>query len=74
MNTSNYFRKNKKEIIIGSTLGLAICGIISACLAYYLKVGWNPLMFFTWDLPLYAFCIWALYKGVYKTLKKQNII
>jgi hypothetical protein len=39
---------------------LAVLGIFCALVGYYGQVGFNWKMFVFAELPLYAFCIWAI--------------
>ena len=45
-----------------SILVVAFLGIFMAVVGYYGTVGFNWKMFVFAELPLYAFCIWALSK------------
>lgn len=51
-------------------LVFAFIGIAFAVIGYYGKVGFNWKMFVFAELPLYAFCIWALSK-VFKLIKNN---
>lgn len=52
---------------------IAILGIVMAIVGHYGTVGFDWKWFFFFDLPLYLFCIWALYKAykLYKITKSQ---
>lgn len=49
-------------------LVFAFIAILFAIIGYYGTVGFNWKMFIFAELPLYAFCGWALYK-VFKLIK-----
>lgn len=51
-----------------SILVIAFLGILMAVVGYYGTAGFNWKMFVFAELPLYAFCGWALYK-VFKLIK-----
>ena len=53
-----------------SVLVFAFIGIVFAIIGYYGRVGFNWKMFVFAELPLYAFCIWALSK-VFKLIKNN---
>lgn len=53
-----------------SCLIFAFLGIAMAIIGYYGKHGFSWISFLLFELPLYIFCIWALYQGVYKPIKK----
>ena len=53
-----------------SILVFAFIGIVLAIIGYYGTVGFNWKMFVFAELPLYAFCGWALYK-VFKLIKNN---
>ena len=48
---------------------IAIFGIVMAIIGHYGTVGFDWKWFLFFDLPLYLFCIWALYNA-YKLYKK----
>ena len=52
---------------------IAILGIVMAIVGHYGTVGFNWKWFLFFELPLYLFCIWALYKAykLYKITKSQ---
>lgn len=52
-------------------LVLAFLGIAMAVIAYYGKNGFSWISFILFEFPLYVFCIWALYQGVYKPIKRH---
>ena len=64
----NHFDDFTKPVV----LFLAAVGIVFAIIGHYGTVGFNFWWFFFWDVPLYLFCIWALYKAykLYKMIKK----
>lgn len=53
-----------------SILVFAFIGIIMAVVGYYGKMGFNWKWFLFLELPLYAFCGWALY-NVFKLIKNN---
>lgn len=46
---------------------LFVIGLFCAILAHYLEMGFNWKWFCFFELPLYLFCTWAIYK-VYKMI------
>jgi len=52
-------------------LTLAFFGILFAIVGHYGTIGFNLKWFLFFELPLYLFCIWALY-GAYKLYKKAK--
>ena len=52
---------------------LAFFGILFAIVGHYGQVGFNWKWFLFFELPLYLFCIWALYAG-YKLYKQATKI
>ena len=52
---------------------IAIFGIVMAIVGHYGTVGFDWKWFLFFDLPLYLFCIWALYSAykLYKITKSQ---
>ena len=48
---------------------LAVVGIICAIVGHYGQMGFNLEWFLFFELPLYAFCGWALYHA-YKIYKR----
>ena len=53
-----------------SVLVIAFLGILMAVIGYYGTVGFNWKMFIFAELPLYAFCVWALSK-MFKLIKNN---
>lgn len=53
-----------------TVLVFAFIAILFAIIGYYGTVGFNWKMFIFAELPLYAFCIWALSK-VFKLIKNN---
>ena len=51
--------------------GLGIIAIIFAIIGHYATVGFNIWAFLFFELPLYIFCCWALYKA-FKMYKKNQ--
>lgn len=52
---------------------LAFFGILFAIVGHYGEMGFNWKWFCFFELPLYLFCIWALYAG-YKLYKRATEI
>ena len=52
---------------------LAFFGIMFAVVGHYGEMGFNWKWFCFFELPLYLFCIWALYAG-YKLYKRATEI
>ena len=52
---------------------LAFSGILFAVVGHYGEMGFNWKWFCFFELPLYLFCIWALYAG-YKLYKRATEI
>ena len=52
---------------------IAIFGIVMAIVGHYGTIGFDWKWFLFFDLPLYLFCIWALYKAykLYNITKSQ---
>ena len=66
------FGSGVKILCEGYTLSIfliSILGIVMAIVGHYGTVGFNWKWFLFFDLPLYLFCIWALYNA-YKLYKK----
>lgn len=55
-------------------LALGFFGIVIAIIAMYGKCGFNWIRFILFDLPLFSFCGWAIYNGVYKVIKNNKDI
>lgn len=53
-------------------LVLAFFGILFSVIAIYGKLGFNLTRFLLADLPLFGFCGWALYKGVYCMIRDHK--
>lgn len=53
---------------------LSIIGISCALIGHYGQMGFNWKWFLFFELPLYVFCIWALYSAykIYKRAKELN--
>ena len=64
----NHFEDFTKPFVIT----LTIIGIICAVVGHYGTMGFNWKWFVFWELPLYLFCGWALYKAyqLYKMTKQ----
>ena len=50
---------------------LAFFGIALGIIGFYATHEFSWKWFLFLHLPLYVFCIWALYKGVYKPIKRN---
>lgn len=48
---------------------IAILGILAAIVSHYWKLGFNWQAFLCFEIPLYAFCGWALYNA-YRMFKR----
>lgn len=55
-------------------LVLAFFGVLFSVIAIYGKLGFNLTRFLLADLPLFGFCGWALYKGVYCMIRDHKDI
>jgi hypothetical protein len=66
-------KKYKRIILAGIISGLFINGIIYSVIAYYMKVGFNLKSIILFDIPLYVFIGWAIYKGIYKHIKRYEL-
>ena len=55
-------------------LVLGFFGIVLSVIALYGKCGFDWFRFIFADIPLFLFCIWALYNGVYKIIKNNKEI
>ena len=53
-----------KEIVV-----IAILGFLAATVSHYWKLGFNWQAFLCFEIPLYAFCGWALYNA-YRMFKR----
>jgi len=64
----NHFEDFTKPFV----LTLAFVGILFAIVGHYGTMGFNIKWFLFFELPLYLFCIWALYKTykIYKMIKR----
>lgn len=64
----NHFEDFTKPFVL--TLGFF--GIIFAIIGHYGTMGFNLKWFLFFELPLYLFCIWALYRSykLYKMTKR----
>jgi len=63
-----HFETFTKPVVIT----LAFSGILFAIVGHYGTMGFNLNWFIFFELPLYLFCAWALYKAykMYKSIKK----
>lgn len=52
----------------------ATFGIILKMIAYYGSCGFDLIRFLLFELPLYIFCGWASYKGIYLPIKNNRHI
>ena len=48
---------------IGLIFAMAVVGILLAVVGHYGTVGFNWGWFVFFELPLYAFCVWALWQA-----------
>ena len=62
-------KKISQSVLLGCVIGLAFMGLLFAFIGHYGKYGFNLTWFLTWELPLYTFLGYALYKVVFKNLK-----
>lgn len=68
-----FLHKNFENFTKPFVLTLGFFGILFAIVGHYGTVGFNWKWFFFFELPLYVFCIWALY-AAYKLYKKATEI
>jgi amino acid permease len=68
-----FLHKNFENFTKLFVLTLGFFGILFAIVGHYGTVGFNWKWFFFFELPLYVFCIWALYVA-YKLYKKATEI
>lgn len=63
--------KSFKKYIGPNIWTLAIFGIACAVVGHYATTGFSLLWFLFFELPLYIFCGWALWKAwqIYKRIK-----
>lgn len=52
-----------------SCLVMGGLGLLCAVVSLYGTLGFNWIRFLFADIPLFSFCGWALYKGVYVRIK-----
>ena len=64
------FNKHFEYFIKPTVLTLAFFGITPAIIGHYGTMGFNWKWFIFFELPLYLFCTWALYR-IYKLLKHK---
>lgn len=62
-------KKNFEGSILPVVIILAAIGIACAVIAHYISLGFRPLWFIFFELPLYLFLGWACYK-TYKIWKR----
>ena len=67
-----WLHKHFEDFTKPFVLTLTFFGILFAIIGHYGIMGFNYKWFFFFELPLYIFCIWALYKAykIYKHCKK----
>lgn len=57
-----------------SCLVMGFLGLLCAVVSLYGTLGFNWVRFLFADLPLFSFCGWALYNGIFKRIKNDNSI
>ena len=71
MKFGEFLHKNFEEFTKPFVLTLAFFGILFAIVGHYGTMGFNWKWFVFFELPLYLFCGWALYKA-YKLYKRSK--
>jgi len=71
-NIGQWLHKHFEDFTKPFVLTLGFTGIICAMIGHYGTLGFNWKWFVFFELPLYLFCSWALYKAykLYKISKK----
>ena len=71
-NIGQWLHKHFEDFTKPFVLTLGFIGIICAIIGHYGTMGFNWKWFVFFELPLYLFCSWALYKAykLYKISKK----
>lgn len=74
MKFGEFLHKHFEDFTKPVVLTLAFFGILFAIVGHYGQMGFNWKWFVFFELPLYLFCIWALYKAykIYKMCKQLN--
>jgi len=74
MKFGEFLHKHFEDFTKPFVLTLAFFGITFAIIGHYGTMGFNWKWFCFFELPLYLFCIWALYSAykLYKKAKKFN--
>lgn len=74
MKFGEFLHKHFEDFTKPFVLILAFIGITCAIVGHYGTVGFNWKWFCFFELPLYVFCIWALYSAykLYKQTKNFN--
>lgn len=74
MKVGEFLHKHFEDFTKPVVLTLAFFGILFAIVGHYGTLGFNWKWFVFFELPLYLFCIWALYKAykIYKMCKQLN--
>ena len=74
MKFGEFLHKHFEDFTKPFVLILGFFGILFAIFGHYGQMGFNWKWFCFFELPLYLFCSWALYKAykLYKQTKKFN--
>ena len=74
MKFGEFLHKHFEDFTKPFVLTLAFFGIVFAIIGHYGQMGFNWKWFAFFELPLYLFCSWALYKAyqLYKCAKDFN--
>jgi len=71
MKFGEFLHKHFEDFTKPFVLILGFFGILFAIVGHYGQMGFNWKWFVFFELPLYLFCVWALYSG-YKLYKKAK--
>lgn len=63
-----FLHKHFEDFTIPFVLTLGFLGLLFAIVGHYIEMGFHWKWFVFFELPLYLFCIWALY-ATYKLYK-----
>lgn len=66
-----FLHKHFEDFTKPFVITLFIIGVSCALIGHYGQMGFNWKWFLFFELPLYSFCIWALY-GAYKIYKRAK--